>query len=270
MLNIPSELHHNYLLRALPPAELQRLTPHLRLTRLAAGKMLFDSGEPIKSMYFPTTAVLSLLCLMEDGASVEVAAVSRNGVAGVPVLMGGQAMPSRMEVCVEGYAYVIDANLFKCEFSRSDAIRNLMLLYIQALMTQIAQSALCNRRHSVDEQLCRWLLLAHDRMQNDSLVTTQQLIANSIGVRREGITEAAGKLEAAGLILRHRGRITVLDRTGLECRTCECYGVIKREFQRLLPRCTEESPKSVLERGRPAAALQSPHFPCHAAPLPAY
>ena len=238
-LNVPAELHHNHLLGALPPTELRRLAPHLRLVHLHAGQLLSDAGEPIKALYFPTTAVLSLRSLMEDGASVEVSAISREGVAGVPVLTGGHAMPSRIEVCKRGYGYAVDAQHFKSEFARSDAINSLMLLYIQALMTQIAQSALCNRRHSVDEQLCRWLLSAQDRMQADEpateLVTTQQMIADTIGVRREGVTEAAGKLQAAGLIRYSRGRITVLDRGGLEARTCECYRVVKTEYDRLLP-----------------------------------
>ena len=267
-LNVPAELHHNHLLGALPPTELRRLAPHLRLVHLRAGQLLSDAGEPIKTLYFPTTAVLSLRCLMEDGASVEVSAISREGVAGVPVLTGGHAMPSRIEVSTQGYGYAVDAQHFKSEFARSDAINSLMLLYIQALMTQIAQSALCNRRHSVDEQLCRWLLSAQDRMQAGApvteLVTTQQMIADRIGVRREGVTEAAGKLESAGLILRHRGRITITDRDGLEDRTCECYSIIKGEFQRLLPARTEEKCARIRDTGRAMDSSKSLHAPARA------
>jgi CRP-like cAMP-binding protein len=180
-----------------------------------------------------------LLCLMEDGASIEVAAIGNEGMTGVPVLMGGDSMPTRVEVCCDGAAYAINAALLKQEFHRSDDINRAMLRYIQALMTQIAQSALCNRRHSLEEQLCRWLLLAHDRGQGIELATTQQMIANKLGVRREGVTEAAGKLEAAGLIRRRRGHVTLVDREGLEERTCECYSVIRSEFHRLLPSCRE-------------------------------
>jgi len=235
MFDLPVDLYQNHLLAALPVTELQELMPHLRKVHLPARKLLSDSGEPIKTMYFPTTAVLSLLCLMEDGATVEVAAVGTEGVTGIPVLMGGDAMPSRIEVAREGYGYAVDAKHFKREFIRSNAINCLIMLYIQALMTSIVQSALCNRRHSIDEQLCRWLLSAHDRNHTDELNTTQQTIASTLGVRREGVTEAAGKLESAGLIRRRRGRITVVDREGLEERSCECYSIIKREFQRLLP-----------------------------------
>ena len=239
MLNLLDDLSNNHLLAALPISELRSLAPHLRRVHLKCGQLLSDSGEVIKSVYFPTTAVISLLCLMEDGASIEVAAVGNEGIAGVPALTGGNAMPNRIEVSAEGYGYAMNAQHFKTEFEHSPVINRLMLLYIQALMTQIAQSALCNRRHSVDEQLCRWLLLAHDRRPGDELVTTQQMIANTLGVRREGVTEAAGNLESAGLIRRHRGRITVSDREGLEERTCECYSIIKGEFQRLLPGRTE-------------------------------
>jgi CRP-like cAMP-binding protein len=265
MLNFPDDLHQNHLLAALPPSELRALIPHLRLVHLKCGQLLSDSGQPIKAVYFPTTAVISLLCLMKDGASVEVAAVGREGVAGVPVLTGGNAMPSRIEVSSEGYGYALNAQHFKHEFERSALINRLMLLYIQALMTQIAQSALCNRRHSVDEQLCRWLLLAHDRQQADDLVTTQQMIAYTLGVRREGVTEAAGKLESAGLIRRGRGHITVLDREGLKRRTCDCYSIIKGEFQRLLP-----SQPEVVTHPSPAVAARAPFPPAAATRQPVH
>jgi CRP-like cAMP-binding protein len=234
MLNLITDIRQNRLLAELSEDELQELIPHMRKVHLSAGQLLSDSGEPIKTIYFPTNAVISLLYLMEDGASIEVAAVGNEGMTGTPVLTGGGAMPSRVEVCCEGYAYAIHAQILKREFDQCYAINRRMLLYIQALMTYIAQSALCNRRHSVDEQLCRWLLLAHDRGQGTELTMTQQMIASKLGVRREGVTEAAGKLEAAGLIRRRRGHITLLDRDGLEERTCECYSIMRGEFQRLL------------------------------------
>jgi CRP-like cAMP-binding protein len=264
MPNLLDDLKNNHLLAALPMSELRSLAPHLQRVRLDYGQLLSDSGQPIKSVYFPTTAAISLLCLMEDGANVEVAAVGNEGVAGVPVLTGGNAMPNRLEVTGEGYGYALNAQHFKTEFERSAAIHSLMLLYIQALMTQIAQSALCNRRHSVDNQLCRWLLLAHDRVQGDELVTTQQMIANTLGVRREGVTEAAGKLESAGLIRRHRGRITVVDREGLEDRTCECYSIIKGEFQRLLPGRTEAHESTSVAAARPAIPAPAVRQPMNA------
>lgn len=235
MVNLITDIRQNRLLAALPDDDLQELVPHLRKVHLYARQLLSDSGEAIKTIIFPTTAVISLLYLMEDGASIEVAAVDHDGMTGTPVLTGGGAMPSRIEVCCEGFGYAINAQILKQEFNHRTGINRCLLLYIQALMTQIAQSALCNRRHSVDEQLCRWLLLAHDRGQGTELAATQQMIASKLGVRREGVTEAAGKLEAAGLIRRRRGHITLLDRDGLEERTCECYSIMRGEFQRLLP-----------------------------------
>jgi len=264
MLNSHDDVYQNHLLAALSTSELRSLTPHLRPVQLKCGQLLSDAGQSIKVVYFPTTAVISLLCLMKDGASVEVAAVGREGVAGVPVLTGGNAMPSRIEVSSSGYGFAMNAQQFKIEFERSHSINRLMLLYIQALMTQIAQSALCNRRHSVDEQLCRWLLLAHDRMQANDLVTTQQMIAYTLGVRREGVTEAAGKLEAAGLIQRGRGHITVLDREGLKRRTCDCYGIIKGEFQRLLPRQPEAAHPSPCVSSRVVVPIPDYHQQMHA------
>jgi CRP-like cAMP-binding protein len=245
------QLRRNRLLAALPEADLREFAPYLQPVQLEHGQILAEAGQAMRTVYFPTTTVASMVCLMEDGGAIEVAAIGREGVTGMPVLTGGNAMPNRLEVSSAGAAYAIEARRFKSEFERSPALNRLMLLYIQVLMTQIAQSALCNRRHCVDEQLCRWLLLAHERAQSEQLVTTQQKIATMLGVRREGITEAAGKLEAAGLIQRQRGRITVVDREGLEERTCECYSIIKGEFLRLLPnpRSDESEPT------RPAVSL---------------
>jgi CRP-like cAMP-binding protein len=224
----------NHLLAALPPSDLAAIAPHLKLQRLRPGQLLSDSGESIKQIYFPTTAIVSMIFLMADGATAEVAAVGNEGVIGVPVLMGGVTMPTRIEVRSGGYAYAMNAQLFKREFERHGFMHQLMLLYIQALLTQIAQSALCNRHHHVVKQVSCWLLLTQDRLKSNELAVTQQLIATMLGVRREGVTEAAGKLQDAGLICQRRGHITILDREGLEQHACECYGIVKREFQRLL------------------------------------
>jgi CRP-like cAMP-binding protein len=228
-------LQGNDLLGALPVNERQSLEPHLQHVRLTFRQVLADAGEAIKYVYFPTTAVLSMLHLLGDGATVEVAAIGAEGLAGVSALMGGAPMPTRVEVRSEGYAYAIDAQLFKQEFDRGGFIRRLMLLYIHALMTQIAQRALCNRHHSVNEQLCGWLLLTQDRLKSNDLPVTHQLIANMLGVRRGGVTEAAGNLQQAGLISCRRGHIIVIDRVELLRRTCACYSTVKKEFERLLP-----------------------------------
>jgi CRP-like cAMP-binding protein len=253
MLYPRDDLHANHLLGALSEEDWRSLEPHLELVRVKSPQLLCDADEPIRHMYFPTTAVMSMLYLMEDGATVEVAAIGNEGVVGVPVLTGGGTMPSRVEVRSSGFAYRVPASVFRKEFEKSMGIHRLMLLYIQALMTQIAQSALCNRHHSVNEQLCRWLLLAHDRLTTDELAVTQQMIANMLGVRREGVTEAAGKLQEAGLIRQRRGHITVLDRHGLEARACECYSMIRREFDRLLPRAADVV---ALERSRTIAPAE--------------
>lgn len=247
MLYPRDDLYANYLLGALSDADWRALEPDLELVRVKSLQLICDADESTRHMYFPTTAVMSMLYLMEDGATVEVAAIGNEGMVGVPVLTGGGTMPSRVEVRSSGFAYRIAASAFRQAFERSIGIHRLMLLYIQALMTQIAQSALCNRHHSVNEQLCRWLLLAHDRLASDELAVTQQMIANMLGVRREGVTEAAGKLQEAGLIRQRRGHITVLDRHGLEDRACECYSMIRREFDRLLPRVRDEA---AVERAR--------------------
>ncbi|MGF6779632.1 CRP-like cAMP-binding protein [Paraburkholderia sp. GAS334] len=234
MLDATNDQLENHLLAAFPVPELAALAPNLKLQRLRPGQLLSDSGESIKNVYFPTTAIISMIYLMADGATAEVAAVGNEGVIGVPILMGGATMPNRIEVRSGGYAYAMNAQLFKHEFERSRFVHQLMLLYIQTLLTQIAQSALCNRHHHVVKQVCSWLLLTQDRLKSEELAVTQQLIATMLGVRREGVTEAAGKLQEAGLIGQRRGHITILDREGLEARACECYGIVKREFERLL------------------------------------
>jgi CRP-like cAMP-binding protein len=236
MLNLQSDLHGNHLLGALPAHEWQALTPHLELVQLRTGQLLCDSGQRIHHVYFPTTAIISLLHSMEDGSSAEIAAIGREGMTGVPILTGGDTMPTRVQVQCPGFAYRMSASALREQFNRSDFLRRLMLLYMQALLTQIAQTAACNRHHSLSKQLCRWLLIEIDRTPSNEFQVTQQMIADMLGVRREGVTEAAGKLHDAGLIHHSRGCIKVLDRAGLEARACECYGIVKREFDRMLPR----------------------------------
>ena len=248
---LSDDFRANHLLGALVEEDLRALEPHLELIRLKSAQ-LFDADVSAAHVYFPTTAVMSLLYLMEDGAIVEVAAIGREGMVGVQTLTGGGAAPSRVEVRSGGMAYRIAVNAFRKESERSFGIYRVMVLYMQALMTQIAQSALCMRHHSIRQQLCRWLLVAHDQLANDELSITQQMIANMLGVRREGVTEAAGKLHDAGLIRQRRGRITVLDRHGLEDCACECYSMIRSEFDRLLPRTDE-----VVANGRILQALPS-------------
>lgn len=240
MIQLRGDLHENHLLGALPTNEWQALVPHLELVRMQRGQVLSDSGERIKHVHFPTTAIVSLLYTMENGASVEIAAVGNEGVIGVPVVTGGEAMPSRAQVQSAGFAYRMSAAILKQQFANSQFVNRLMLLYMQALLTQIAQTAACNRHHSLNKQLCRWLLLSVDRLDSNELTVTQETIANMLGVRREGITEAAGKLQDEGLIHHSRGHITVLNRVGLEAKACECYGIVKKEFDRLLPRETRQ------------------------------
>jgi len=199
------------------------------------GDVLYESGAHLRYVYFPTTSIISLLYVMEDGASAEIAIVGNEGLLGISLFMGGNTTPSRAVVQSAGMAYRLKADLLKTEFARFGPTMHLLLRYTQALITQMAQTAVCNRHHSLDQQLCRWLLLSLDRLQTNDLSMTQELIANMLGVRREGVTEAAGKLQAAKLIRYSRGRITVLDRGGLEARTCECYRVVKTEYDRLLP-----------------------------------
>jgi CRP-like cAMP-binding protein len=226
----------NHLLAALPAQDLERLEPELKLVPLALGDVLYESGTRQRRVYFPTDAIVSLLYMMADGASAEIAVAGNEGIIGVSLFMGGETTTSRAVVQSAGHAYQLSSKILKEEFTRGGALQHLLLRYTQALLTQMAQTAVCNRHHSLDQQLCRWLLLSLDRLSGNELVMTQELIANMLGVRREGVTEAAGNLQDARLIEYSRGRITVLDRAGLEARTCECYAVVKREFDRLLPR----------------------------------
>jgi CRP-like cAMP-binding protein len=225
----------NHLLAALPDAEWQRWQPQLELVELPLGHVLYESGRKMSHVYFPTTAIVSLLYVLEDGASAEIAVVGNEGVVGISLFMGGESTTSRAVVQSGGQGLRLSARLIKDEFGRSGPVMHLLLRYTQALITQMAQTAVCNRHHSIDQQLARWLLLSMDRLRGDELVMTQELIANMLGVRREGVTEAALKLQHAGLIRYARGRITVLDRPGLEASSCECYAVVRREYDRLLP-----------------------------------
>jgi CRP-like cAMP-binding protein len=225
----------NHLLAALPAAEYERLAPHLELVSMPLAKVLYESGKQMRHVYFPTTSIVSLLYVMEDGASAEIAIVGNEGILGIALFMGGESTPSRAVAQSAGEGYRLKAQLLKQEFDLSGPMLHLLLRYTQSLITQMAQTAVCNRHHTVDQQLCRWLLLSLDRLQSNELVMTHELIANMLGVRREGVTEAAGKLHDLGLINYSRGRITVLDRPGIEKRCCECYEVVKRETDRLLP-----------------------------------
>jgi CRP-like cAMP-binding protein len=233
------DARHNQLLAALPEAEWQRWLPQLEAVELPLGHVLYEPGDTLSHVYFPTTAIVSLLYVMENGASAEIAVVGYEGIVGVSIFMGGGSTPSRAVVQSAGRGYRLPAVVLKDEFNRAPVL-HLLLRYTQALITQMAQTAVCNRHHSLDQQLCRWLLLSLDRLQGNELVMTQELIANMLGVRREGVTEGALKLHAQGLIRYSRGRITVLDRTGLEQRTCECYAVVKTEYNRLLPARTAQ------------------------------
>ena len=225
----------NQLLASLPDAEWQRWLPQLELVDLPLGKVLYESGAPLAFVYFPINAIVSLLYVLENGSSAEIAVVGREGVVGISIFMGGGSTPSRAVVQSAGMGYRLRADTIKVEFAQSSSVMHLMLRYTQALITQMSQTAVCNRHHSLDQQLCRWLLLSLDRLPSNELVMTQELIANMLGVRREGVTEAALKLQGAGLIRYARGHISVLDRPGLEHRTCECYRVVKKEYDRLLP-----------------------------------
>jgi CRP-like cAMP-binding protein len=230
-----AHLRENHLLDALPPADLERLLPQLKLVHLPLGHVLYESGSRQRRVFFPTTAVVSMLYLMIDGASAEIAVVGNEGLIGVSIFMGGETTTSRAVVQSAGDAYQLSGRILKEEFTRGGVLQYRLLRYTQALLTQMTQTAVCNRHHSLDQQLCRWLLLSLDRVKGNELVVTQELIANMLGVRREGVTEAAGNLQQVGLIEYRRGHITVLDRPGLETRTCECYAVVKKEFDRLLP-----------------------------------
>lgn len=224
----------NHLLAALPDAEWQRWLPQLEWVEMPLGQVLYESGSTLSHVYFPITAIVSLLYVMENGASAEIAVVGHEGIVGISLFMGGNSTPSRAVVQSAGQGFRLKAQAMKDEFNRAGPVLHLLLRYTQALITQMAQTAVCNRHHSLDQQLCRWLLLSLDRLQGSELVMTQELIANMLGVRREGVTEGALKLQQAGLIRYARGRISVLDRQGLEQRTCECYAVVKKEYDRLL------------------------------------
>ena len=234
MANSPDP-RKNHLLAALPAAEWQRWLPQLQSVEMPLGQVLYESGSNIKHVYFPTTSIVSLLYVMENGASAEIAVVGNEGIVGISLFMGGESTPSRAVVQSAGHGFRLDAQTMKDEFNRAGPVLHLLLRYTQALITQMSQTAVCNRHHSLDQQLCRWLLLSLDRLQGTDLVMTQELIANMLGVRREGVTEAAHTLQQVGLIRYARGHITVLDRKGLEERVCECYGVVKKEYDRLLP-----------------------------------
>ena len=226
---------HNHLLAALSQAERERIYPQLRLVEMPLGKVLYEAGDVMRHVYFPTDSIVSLLYVLADGASAEISVVGNEGLIGIALFMGGETTPSRAIVQSAGRAYRLAGQQLKAEFHRSGQMQLLLLRYTQALITQMAQTAVCNRHHSVDQQLCRWLLLSLDRLSSNQLTMTQELIANMLGVRREGVTEAAGKLERLGVIRYARGKITVLDRPALERLCCECYSVVKKESDRLLP-----------------------------------
>lgn len=223
----------NRLLAALSPEERERIYPYLRLVKMSLGTALYESGDVLRNVYFPVDCIVSLLYVLENGASAEISVVGNEGLIGVALFMGGETTPSRAIVQSAGHAYRLDGQRLKDEFHRNGGLQRLLLRYTQALITQMAQTAVCNRHHSVDQQLCRWLLLSLDRLASDELVMTQELIANMLGVRREGVTDAAGKLQKLGVIRYRRGHIKVLDRPMLEQLCCECYSVVKRESDRI-------------------------------------
>ena len=230
----PSPPTRNRLLAALPEADYQRLLPHLESVALPLGWAVYESGGRMGHVYFPTDGIVSLLYVMESGESAEIALTGTEGLVGISLFMGGESTTSRAVVQSEGHAYRLPARFLRAEFERGGQLQHLLLRFTQALITQMSQTAVCNRHHAVEQQLCRWLLLSLDRLPANELHMTQELIANMLGVRREGVTEAAGKLQDAGLIHYRRGHITVLDRPGVEKRVCECYAVVKREADRLL------------------------------------
>ena len=229
----PHQPNENHLLAALPTAELERLEPHLELIHMPLGDVLCESGGRLHYVYFPTSAIVSLHYILENGASSEIAGVGNEGMLGISLFMGGETTPSWATVQTAGYGYRLKAALMLQEFNQAGPVQRLLLRYTQALIMQISQTAVCNRHHTIEQQLCRWLLLTLDRLNSQELTMTQELIASMLGVRREGITEAAGKLQNAGIIRYRRGHIMVLDRYGLETHVCECYSVVKKEFDRL-------------------------------------
>jgi CRP-like cAMP-binding protein len=224
----------NWLLRSLPQAERERLFPHLQLVSMPLGNVVYEPGAKLRHIHFPVSCIISLLYVLKDGASAEIAVVGRDGAVGVSLFMGGETTPSRAVVQSAGMAYRLTGARLKQEFDRHGQLLHLLLRYTQSLITQMAQTAVCNRHHALDQQLCRWLLLSLDRLDSNELKMTQELIANMLGVRREGVTEAAGRLQKKGVIRYSRGKITVLDRARLEAASCECYAVVKRESDRLM------------------------------------
>lgn len=234
-MTLNPELPQNHLLAVLPHDVWQRLAPQMEQVDMPLGQVLCESGSTLKHVYFPVTSIVSLLYVMENGASAEIAVVGNEGIVGISLFMGGDSMPSRVVVQSAGRGLRLKAQLLKEEFNLGGPVMHVLLRYTQALITQMAQTAVCNRHHALEQQLCRWLLLSLDRLSSNELLMTQELIANMLGVRREGVTEAALKLQKLGLISYARGRILVLDRAGLEARTCECYAVVKKEYDRLLP-----------------------------------
>ena len=224
----------NHLLAALPADAFERLSPHLELVEMPLGEVLYESGGRLQHVYFPTTSIVSLLYVMEDGSPAEIAVVGNEGILGIALFMGGDTTPSRAIVQSAGHGYRLKSELLKKEFDRGESLMSLLLRYTQALITQMAQTAVCNRHHSVEQQLCRWLLLSLDRLSSNEVNMTQELIAVMLGVRREGVTEAAGQLRRDGIISYSRGHITVLDRARLEQEVCECYAVVQKEYERLL------------------------------------
>jgi CRP-like cAMP-binding protein len=238
----------NQLLAALPTAEFDRLAAHLQWVPMQLGEILYEPGQQLHHAYFPTTSIVSLHYIIESGASAEIAGVGNEGVVGISLFMGGDTTPSSAVVQTAGHAYRLERHLLRSEFDRCGPLLRLLLRYTQALITEMTQTAVCNRHHSVEQQLCRWLLVTLDRIPSGQLVMTQELVASMLGVRREGVTEAAGNLQRAGFIRYRRGHITVLDRTGLKSRSCECYGVVRSEFDRLLTDIPRGDPYQVLGR----------------------
>jgi len=231
---VPDNASQNHLLAALPATEFARLAPHLEPVPMLLGHTLYEPGEQLQHVYFPTTAIVSLLYVLESGASAEIAGVGNEGVLGISLFMGGDTTPSSAVVQTAGHGYRLPGRLLKEEFNRGGLMQRLLLRYTQALVTQMCQTAACNRHHSIEQQLCRWLLLTLDRLPSNELIMTQELVAAALGVRRESITEAAGNLQRAGVVRYRRGHIAVLERRGLEAGACECYAVVKKELARLL------------------------------------
>jgi CRP-like cAMP-binding protein len=253
-MSSPHSPSQNHLLAALPAAEFKRLAPHLELAPMLLGETLYEPGGQLQHVYFPTTAIVSLLYVLESGVSAEIAGVGNEGILGISLFMGGDTTSSSAVVQTAGHGYRLQGALLKEEFNRGGLLQRLLLRYTQALVTQMFQTAACNRHHSVEQQLCRWLLLTLDRLSSNELIVTHELVANALGVRREGITEAAGKLQRSGFIRYRRGHIAVLDRSGLEAGACECYAVVKKELRRLLSDVQyRQTPSAVAVESSPVA-----------------